>query len=453
MSENTLVVALLDPASYPERPESVELIETHVSWLFLAGQRVYKVKKPVDFGFLDFTTLERRRHFCQEEVALNRRLSPDVYLGVDEIRERDGRLTIEGPGQTVEYAVVMRRLPRQQALSELLAPGPDRGLARGEVSEDSVRRIAARIAQFHREAATSDEIARLGGYDAVAQNVRENFAQTEAYVGRTIERGDYDELRAYSEAFLEVRQPEFRAREREGWVRDCHGDLHTAQIFLDDGIHIIDCIEFNQRFRYSDVAADIAFLAMDLDRHGRQDLSAALVSAYRQALGDAGFLDFLDFFKVYRAYVRGKVEGFRLGQPPARTGGQPGLAEVEAKQAQHTAGGYFELARSYLCPLPRPTLFLTAGLMGAGKTRLAENLARRWGLEHISSDLVRKELAGIEESEHRYEPFNQGIYSQESTLKTYQEMFRRAAALLRQGRSVVLDASFSNAALRREALS
>jgi aminoglycoside phosphotransferase family enzyme/predicted kinase len=336
----------------------------------------------------------------------------------------------------VEYAVVMRRLPRERALSVLLA--------RGEVDEDSVRRIAARIAAFHREAATSEEIARLGGYDAVAQNVRENFAQTSAYVGRTIERDDYDELRAYSEAFLQVRQPEFRARERGGWVRDCHGDLHAAQIFLDDGIHIIDCIEFNQRFRYSDVAADIAFLAMDLDRHGRQDLSAVLVSAYRQALGDSGFLAFLSFFKVYRAYVRGKVEGFRLGQH--------GLSEAEAKQVQRTARGYFDLARSYLRPLPRPTLFLTVGLMGAGKTRLADSLARRWGLAHISSDIVRKELAGISAAEHRYEPFNRGIYSRESTLRTYHEMFRRAEATLRQGRSVVLDASFSSAALRSEAL-
>jgi len=436
VAENRLVATLLDPASYPERPDSVELIETHVSWLFLAGQRVYKVKKPMDFGFLDFTTLERRRHFCNEEVALNRRLSPDVYLGVAEIREHGGRLAIEGPGQTVEYAVVMRRLPKERAMSALLA--------RGEVSEDSVRRIAARIAAFHREAATSEEIARLGGYDAVAQNVRENFAQTAAYIGRTIERGDYDELRAYSEAFLDVRQPEFRSRERDGWVRDCHGDLHAAQIFLDDGIHIIDCIEFNQRFRYSDVAADIAFLAMDLDRHGRRDLSTVLVSAYRQAMGDDGFLAFLDFFKVYRAYVRGKVEGFRLAQP--------GLSEAEARQVQRTARGYFDLARSYLRPLPRPTLFLTAGLMGTGKTRLAEGLARRWGLVHISSDLVRKELAGISVAEHRYEPFNQGIYSQESTLETYREMFRRAEALLRQGRSVVLDASFSGSALRREAL-
>ncbi len=425
----------MEPSAYADHPVSVELVETHVSWLFLTGARVYKVKKPVDFGFLDFTTLEKRQRFCEREVALNRRLSPDVYLGVVEIRRDGERFSVGGQGETVEYAVEMRQLRREQALRELLR--------RGQVTLGDIKRIATRVATFHRSAESSEETARLGGYGAVTQNVRENFEQTQAYVGRTIERGDYEELRAYSEAFLDTRRPEFLARERAGWVRNCHGDLHAAQVFLEDGIQIIDCIEFNERMRYSDVAADIAFLAMDLDFHGRRDLSGALVEAYQKALGDSGFLRFLDFFKVYRAYVRGKVEGFRLGQP--------GLTQSEEAAVRDVASRYFKLALSYLRPLPRPTLFVIMGLMGTGKTRLAQALSGRWRLEHISSDVVRKELAGIGATEHRYVPFGQGIYDAGATERTYGEMFRRAGETLKQGRSVVLDASFSKASHRREA--
>ncbi|MBI2856285.1 MAG: AAA family ATPase [Chloroflexi bacterium] len=430
-----LVAALMQPDAYPERPQSVETVETHISHIFLTGDYAYKVKKPVDFGFLDFTTLEKRRHYCQQEVLLNQRLSPDVYLGVVEIREADGRYAIEGPGTTVEYAVKMRQLPRERALTRLLQEG--------QVSQEDIRGIARLVADFHSRADTTPEIARLGGIEAVRQNTRENFDQTIDQVGAAISREQYDDLKAYTEAFLEVKESLFQERAQGGYIRDCHGDLHSAQIFMENGVSIIDCIEFNERFRYSDVASDIAFLAMDLDYHGRPDLSGVLAQEYVRVSGDVGVWDLLDFYKVYRAYVRGKVEGFRLSDS--------NLSQQERDNLLERARRYFGLAHYYVEPLRGHALFITAGLVGTGKTHVAAELARRWGLEMISSDVVRKELAGISPTEHRVEAFEGGIYGAEFSARTYDEMLSRARGYISRDKSVILDASFRRAEERLRA--
>ncbi|MBF8266791.1 MAG: putative kinase [Dehalococcoidia bacterium] len=430
-----LVAALLRPGAYPERPQSIELVETHISYVFLTGQHVYKVKKPVAFGFLDFTTVERRRYFCHMEVLLNRRLAPDVYLGVVEIRERDGSYTVEGPGTTVEYAVKMRQLPRERTLSRLLP--------QGQVSGEAIQRIAGRVADFHSRADASPHLVRLGGIEAVRQNTRENFQQTVDYVGLALSKDEHDDLRAYTEAFLEVREALFQRRAEGGRIRDCHGDLHAAHVFLENGISIIDCIEFNQRFRYSDVVSDIAFLAMDLDRHGRPDLSHTLAEEYVRLSRDPGVWEFLDFYKVYRAYVRGKVECFRLKDAS--------LSQGEKDEALQRARGYFRLAQSYLARVKSPALFITSGLVGTGKSHVAAGLARCWGLEMVSSDVVRKELAGIPPTEHRFEPFEEGIYSPQLSDRTYQHLLQQAEGYLSQGKSVILDASFRHARERRQA--
>ncbi len=349
-----MVQALLQPEAYPPGVAAVELVETHVSYLFLTGRHVYKVKKPVDFGFLDFTTLDKRRHFCHQEVALNRRMSPEVYLGVSEVRLHQGRYSIDstgdGPGATVEYAVKMVQLPRQRAMNLLLQ--------QGRVSPANVSRLAAKIARFHRRAATSPEIAQGGGLARVRQNIQENLAQIRPFAGICLSLETFQALAEYSERFLAEHGAVFQRRAGEGRIRDCHGDLHTAQIFLLepgapppgaaadwDGISIIDCIEFNDRFRYGDVAEDIAFLAMDLDFHGRSDLSQQFVQEYVEASGDSGVVELLDFFKVYRACVRGKVTAFRLAIhyfPP------------DQRQLLATAQGYFILAASYLQTPARP---------------------------------------------------------------------------------------------------
>jgi aminoglycoside phosphotransferase family enzyme/predicted kinase len=440
-----LAQALMRPDAYPDEVAQVRIEETHVSFLFFTGQRVYKVKKPVDYGFLDFTTLEKRRFYCHQEVALNSRLSPDVYLGVVPICEHEGRYRVEGPGDVVEYAVKMRQLPRERALNELVR--------RNQVSEADVRRVAARIAAFHASAPTSAEITRLGDLSVVRQNVEENFQQTAPYVGVCLSQDEYDDLAAYSRAFMDVKAEVFARRATEGRIRDGHGDLHAANIFLEacpersrrNGIHVIDCIEFNDRFRCLDVAEDIAFLAMDLDFYERPDLSNSLMAAYVEASGDPGVMELLDFFKCYRAYVRGKVTSFRLGDLA--------LSNDERQQAQATAQAYFRLARAYTRRVfPRPLLVVMAGLMGTGKTFLSAELSRRWGMEHISSDVTRKLLAGVPPTQRRYEPHGQGIYTPEFSNLTYQTMFRNARHLLARGKSVVLDATFTLRIGRLEAM-
>ncbi|MBI4498936.1 MAG: AAA family ATPase [Chloroflexi bacterium] len=432
-----LVEALLHPEAYPERPARVDLLQTHVSYLFLTPDHVYKVKKPVDFGFLDFTTLERRRVFCFQEVELNRRLSPDVYLGVVEVRrDAAGRFSIEGPGETVEYAVKMVRLPEDRVMSRLLVEH--------QVGPERVTELAQLVARFHREAATSPEISRYGSLETLRFNADENFQQTAPYLGRTISQQQYDAIRAYTDRFLTTQQPLLERRVATGRIRDCHGDLHLGQIFCTDrGIKVIDCIEFNERFRYSDVAADIAFTAMDLDSYGRHDLSQTLVAAYVAASGDQEIPALLDYYKLYRAYVRGKVEGFRLDDPH--------VPAAEREAARRRAAGYFSLAYRYT-QRGRPVLIVVCGLVGTGKTTVAQALADTLGAAVESSDVVRKRLAGIPATERHLDPFGQGLYAPEMTRRTYDELFRLARQWLEEGYAVVLDASFHRAADRQRAL-
>ncbi|MCS7206766.1 MAG: AAA family ATPase [Dehalococcoidia bacterium] len=439
MAHPALVRDLLRPEAYPseERPQAVQLVETHISWLFLTGRYVYKVKKPVDFGFLDFTTLEKRRHFCHEEVRLNRRLSPSVYLGVVEVYWDGLHHSFVGPGEVVDYAVKMVHLPRERTLSALLQTH--------QVSAAQIRAVARRIAQFHATADTNPAITQMGGLDTVRHNIQENFIQTERYQGRSISPQTYDLLRAYSEAFMEVHAPLFAQRQAQGRIRDGHGDLHTGQIYLlDADILFLDCIEFNERFRWADVCADVAFLAMDLDYHARPDLSQALVDEYVRISGDTGLLALLNFYKTYRAYVRGKVESFRLDEE--------GLSAEERQTILQRAQRYFALAEGYGRVLQGPALILVVGLIGTGKSTLARNLASLLGGEVISSDVVRKTLAGLAPTDRRWEPWGQGIYSPTMDLRTYQAMLEQADALLAQGKVVILDASFRSAARRQEAI-
>jgi aminoglycoside phosphotransferase family enzyme/predicted kinase len=429
-----VVQSLLQPGAYPagERPARVKLVETHISWLFFTGAFVYKVKRPVDFGFLDFTTLEKRRFFCLEEIRLNQRLSPDVYLDVVAIAGEGARLTVGGTGPVVEYAVKMRQLPGDRWLSGLLT--------RGEASPALMRRIAQRIAAFH--AAAAEPAGRIGGIDTVRMNTQENFTQTREYVGVTVTAEGYDRVQAYTETFLDVRAGRFAQREQEGRIRDCHGNLHADQICADNGIAFIDCIEFNERFRYSDVAADIAFPAMDVDSYGRPDLSTELVREYVAASGDRGVLDVLDFYKCYRAFTRGKVRGFRLRQLD--------LGEIERRAVVDRASRYFELAQEY-ARLPGPLAVAICGLMGTGKTSLGAALAPRLGADVLSSDVLRKELAGIRPEEPHHEAWGEGIYGEVFHRRTYEELHQRAAERLRAGKVVILDASYRQAAWRARA--
>ena len=430
-----LIQDLLDPAAYPHPTGPIELIQTHVSYILLAGRFAYKIKKPVDLGFLDFTSLARREHFCRREVELNRRLCPDLYLGVLPITLANGHARIGGTGEPVEWAVWMRRLPADRMLTALLAAGA--------VTPGDLAPVARRLAAFHAGAATGGEIDAYGQPAAIRRNTDENFAQLRPFIDWTIPAGHYAFLQTYTNHFLDGHPALFADRIAGGRIRDCHGDVHAGSVCLTDPVAIFDCIEFNDRFRYGDVAAEVAFLAMDLDHHGRADLAWHFVDAYRQASDDHGLAALLDFYKCYRAVVRGKVESFRSEQAS--------VPPDERAAAAAAARGYFDQAFAYAGGVARPALLITSGLMGTGKTTLARALARRLALVYLSSDVVRKRLAGLRPDEHRFEAFGQGIYSEDFSRQTYDALLTEAYAWLQRGCSVVLDASFKRAAERARA--
>jgi aminoglycoside phosphotransferase family enzyme len=330
----SMIDDLLDPASLPDATEHVSLVQTHISLVFVADDFVYKVKKPVNFGFLDFTTLEKRRHYCFQEVRLNQRLAEDVYLGVLPI-SHDGRHyrvgELEG-GDVVDYVVKMKKIPQHTLMRSLFS--------RGELREEHLREIAHILADFHLSAEQSPDIDEFGKPEAFKVNTDENFEQTERYKGITVEEGDFYALREWTDSFYEENGDLFWMRIREGKIRDCHGDLHMEHICFTDKLSIIDCIEFNDRFRYSDILADIAFLLMDLEYQGGKGFADQLWKFYSQQAGEAGMEALLAFYKVYRAYVRGKVTSFQLDDDQIR------FQEKEA--AVQTATSYFRLARSYI---------------------------------------------------------------------------------------------------------
>lgn len=327
-----LVNALLKPAAYPEPPRKIEMAQTQMSVLFFADNYVYKVKKPVNLGYLDYTTLEKRKLYCRKEVELNQRLCPDAYLGAVPITgDKDG-IRIEGKGNIIEYAVKMLRLPPELMLDAMLR--------RNQVSPAHLTGVAEKVAKFHRKAVTSQEINALGGLDTVTFNTQENFSQTEKYFGASISQKQFEHIKAYTEGFIKNNESLFQKRVADGRIRDCHGDLHAAHICLTPAICIYDCIEFNDRFRYCDVASEIAFLAMDLDHFGRADLSEAFVDAYIEFSRDKEIRQLLNFYKCYRAYVRGKVNCFKLDDPL--------IPEAEKKEVMATARSYFKLAEGYV---------------------------------------------------------------------------------------------------------
>lgn len=436
MTHSKLLESMSRPEFYPHRPETVEVLQTHISFIFIAGDVVYKVKKSVDFGFLDFTSLEKRKHHCDEEVRLNRRLAPDTYLDVAAVRENaDGRLSLETGGRTVEYAVRMKRLPQERMLKKLLASG--------EADLSMMDRIAVRLADFHRQAATGGEIDRIGGVETIRRNHEENFEQTAAYAGVTLSESQYRFIRAYSLNFIEGRRDLLERRVADHKIRDCHGDLHMEHIVVADDIQIFDCIEFNERFRFEDVAAEVAFLAMDMDYNGYPEYGERFVDAYIRESGDREIRTLLNFYKCYYAYVRGKVVGFRTNDKAIRTEDRDEAVRIAAK--------YFDLACTCAARLEKPALILVAGLMGTGKSVLARHLAPRLGAEVIRMDVLRKELQHLSPRERRFEDFGRGIYAEGISEKTYEKALEQAGMNLRKGKAVIIDASFKKRRDREQA--
>ncbi len=430
-----IVKAMLNPGFYPHQVQApVVHIQTHISHVFLTGPFAYKLKKPVEMGFLDFTTLEARRKYCFEELRLNRRLAPEIYLGVWAVAEHDGLLQLTNPrkpqGQVLDYVVHMRQMDTSRMMRELIS--------RGEVHRGHIRALARLLARFYSEARNDEHVALFGTPERVEFNVRENFEQTEAYIGITVSAERWKTIRDWSLRFIKENQQLLWKRIKEGWIREGHGDLHTGNINLapDGKVHIFDCIEFNERFRHQDVACDLAFLAMDLDFLGQQELSRELVVSYIQASGDKTMVQLMDFYKCYRAMVRAKIHSFALDDP--------GLDETAKTTNRNLAIAYFSLAERYTGLARKPVMVCMMGLMGAGKSTLARMLAgrRQWML--VASDVVRKNIAGIHPHSPRHEPWGQGLYGPEMTKATYEALAEIAADRLKLGEDVIIDASFTS---------
>jgi len=331
MDVTALKKALLKPGIYPDRPQEVRFLETHISLLFLTGNHVYKVKKPVDFGFLDFTSLQKRKYFCEQEVKLNRRLAPDLYLGVVEIKDEQGQTSLEGRGEIVEYAVKMKQIPEERLMNQLVRTN--------QVTDSMIEFLSETLVHFYATAETNDIIKSFARPERVKQDTDENFGQTEKYRGLTISGKQFIEIQHRTNEFFEGHEDLFHKRIASDRIRDCHGDLRLEHIFWGETLSIFDCIEFNERFRYTDVAADMAFLVMDLDYHAREDLGEHLIRSYIGKSADHDILEVLGFYKCYRAYVRGKVESFRLDDP--------NIPEEEKAEATRRAAKYFDLSYRY----------------------------------------------------------------------------------------------------------
>ncbi|WP_089938756.1 bifunctional aminoglycoside phosphotransferase/ATP-binding protein [Candidatus Entotheonella palauensis] len=423
---------LTDAAIYPEPTAGVELRETHISLVFLTDRYVYKIKKPVELGFVDYSTMEKRRAWCEQEIVLNRRLSQTVYLDVVPLYHDGAHYSFTDRGTVVEYAVKMRRLPAAATLETRLKHGVD--------SVSTLTELANQLAAFHATHPVPIASMPYGTHERVEADWQENFDQTANAIDHTLSSEQYLRIQQAVTAFLTQRKGWFDQRVRTGRIRDCHGDLRAEHIYVEEeSLQIIDCIEFNPQFRYIDVVSEIAFLAMDLERLGFGAEADAFVHAYVRASQDVTLYRLVDFYRCYRAYVRGKVRTFLL---------QEAAPHRDISRLERDAERCFTLADRYAQRLTRPLLIMTTGLIGSGKSTVAQGVADALDLRLFSSDRVRKERAGLSPEAPQRVAFGDGLYRASTSEQTYDALADLARGALQQGDSAVVDAAFSKQAQR-----
>jgi len=423
--QSRLIQTLRDSTDFPGCNERPTLIETHISTVFLAGDFAWKFKKPVNFGFLDFSSLDQRKHFCEEELRLNRRLAPDLYLDVVKITGDPEHPVFGGEGEALEYAVKMRRFKQEELFNNLLAE--DR-LDDGLICQ--VGRIAA---EFHAQAARATLDMPYGSAEAAFDPMQQNFDQLRELISDPEQLKQLEKLEHWTQEQYKALRPILEQRKQDGYIRECHGDMHLGNIALTDGqVAIFDGIEFNDFFRWGDVMSEIAFLTMDLDHRGAERLSNIALNEYLESSGDYDGLVLLRFYQVYRAMVRAKVSSFRLAQD---------LSDVERKEVLEQYSGFVDLAEHYT-QLDQPALILMHGFSGSGKTVISGKLAPKLNAIRIRSDVERKRLNGLSTDSNASAAISAGIYSQEMTELTYGHLADLAKKLLSSGFTVIIDATF-----------
>ncbi len=424
--QQRLVRRLLDPARYPHGAQAVEHIETHISHLLLAGDYAYKIKKPLNLGFLDFTRLADRAHFCAEEIRLNGRLAPDIYLRRVAIAGTPEAPQIDGAGPPIEYAVEMRRFPQEALL--------DRRLAAGELAPELMDALALRIARFHASAARAKADSPYGHPPTVIQPMRENFAQFDPLPAADPLRRRLEGLAVWTEARFTALRETLERRLADGFVRECHGDMHLGNIAVwKDTLIIFDGIEFNAELRWIDVVSELAFLTMDLDARDAPAYARRVLNGWLEQSGDYAGLALLRFYQVYRCMVRAKVHAIRAAQPE-------GVARERAA-ATARVEDYVRLAQSYTAAA-QPQLVITHGFSGSGKTWAARRLVEARGFVQVRSDVERKRLHGLAAEARTDSGLQEGIYSAPASDATYARLAELAAAILEAGFPVVVDATF-----------
>jgi aminoglycoside phosphotransferase family enzyme/predicted kinase len=435
-SLKTLQDALSTPSAYPYDPERIRFEQTHISLVALAPPWVYKIKKPVSLAFLDFSTLERRRHFCEQEVRLNQRLAPNTYEGVVPIVQTDGGLRVDADpdaGDIVEVAVKMRYLEPNQFL--------DARLVHGEASAADIDRVVQTLCEFYQSRSPRPDIAEAGRIDRLRAVTEENFEEAEAQVGRLLSQSAHDALQFYADRFYDVNASLLHQRRAEGFFVEGHGDLRLEHVHLtDERVVIFDCIEFNEEFRHLDVANDVAFLAMDLDFHGHPDLSKRFVTRMAHGLGDSDLSTLINFYKSQRAQVRGKVGGLQAAdeEVPLR----------ERARSQARARHHYQWALRYAVAGSSPLVVAVMGRPGTGKSTQAEALARALGWPHLASDQIRKTRADVPLHGRADADARERLYTDRMTNTTYATLRKRALRQARRHRGAVLDATFSDPAQR-----
>ncbi len=434
MNALRLIEALRSPSAYDHPVEEIQLLQTHISWVLLTGELAYKIKKPVDLGFVDFTTLARRKFYCEEELRLNRRLAPQLYLGVVPVTGTLETPRMNGSGDTIEYAVQMRQFLQEALLSQVLA--------RRELTAAHIDALATQVADFHGRIAVAPANKPFGTFECLQHELDEVFEHLEL---NTKYNTPIKNLRTWCRQELAARKESLESRRRGGFVRECHGDMHLGNMLLFNGEPLIfDCLEFNEDFRNGDVLSEVAFTTMDLEDRGSPSLAHRYLNAYLEQTGDYSGLAVFRYYLVYRALVRAKVACLRLKQA--------GMAADEQRRIVTEYESYLTLAERFARP-PHPRLTITHGPSGSGKTTQTQPLLETSGAIRIRSDVERKRLFGLNPLDRSDTRPGRDIYTAEATQRTYSRLAEATASVLRGGFSVIVDATFlkrhERAAFRR----